>query len=117
MGRLKRIVSRDSKVGHVVGRLKRIVSRDSKAKSKASTARTARSYIFEKSNSDFFWSFSLHHYCGLASFGVALYVCASRLQQHLAMSLPFRVFVLQMTMKLLIQIRESSAKTKFGLGT
>ena len=48
---------------------------------------------------------------------VALYVCASRLQQHLAMSLPFRVFVLQMTMKLLIQIRESSAKTKFGLGT
>ena len=34
-------------------------------------------------------------------------MCASRLQQHLAMSLPFRVFVLQMTMKLLIEIRES----------
>ena len=53
-----------------------------------------------------FWSFHLPHYCGLASFGVALYVCASRLQ-HLAMSLQFRVFVLQMTMKLLIEIRES----------
>ena len=32
---------------------------------------------------------------------VALYVCDSRLQQHLAMSLQLRVFVLQMTLKLL----------------
>ena len=38
---------------------------------------------------------------------VALYVCDSRLQQHLAMSLQFRVFVLQMTLKLLMEISES----------